>query len=356
MKRDKSSSNHLFTPYSPDYSLREKLQRTATILHASAFAVTRLLQNKKIQFAASVEITDRCNAGCHYCYVYPQEWDQRQRLQGYLQLSKAEHSEKERQVFQTLDQLKQAGIIHVTLVGGEPALAPHIIQYAANLFPIIWVVTNGAARLPLLPRSVSAFVSLDGPPDHHNQSRDPMGFFANHHYEGNTGMAAAIARNINQSERGAFVHLTLTRPAVERFPEAVSWVVRTVTKLRGIIVSGTTAKTKDDPAAFTLEDRQRLKQLIEAAAQTYGWSLFPFNQPKANEFLFNAEHIIDTPSNCLVSQLTKTVDFDGRAVGKCVLRDEMDCQTCLCNMTALTQAIAQFDVKTIRGVSRANFG
>lgn len=355
MNRD-NSSNHPFTPYSPEYSLGEKLQRTATILQASAFALVRLLQNKQIQFAASVEITDRCNAGCHYCYVYPQAWNQRQRLQGYLQLSASDHSEKEQQVFQTLDQLKQAGMIHVTLVGGEPALAPQIIQYAAKLFPITWVVTNGAARLPLLPRSVSIFVSLDGPPDYHNQSRDPMGFFANHQYEGNAGMAAAIARNINQSERGAFVHLTLTRPAIDRFPEAVDWLVKTIKKLRGIVVSGTTTKTKDDPAAFTLEDRQRLKQQIETAAQTYGWSLFPFNQPKVNEFLFNAEHIIDTPSNCQVSQLTKSVDFDGKVVGKCVLRDEMDCQTCLCNMTALTQAIAQFDLKTIQGVSRANFG
>jgi sulfatase maturation enzyme AslB (radical SAM superfamily) len=351
-----SSSNPVFMPYSPNDGLREKFQRTATILQASALAVARLLQNRKTQIAASVEITDRCNAGCHYCYVYPQEWDQRQRLQGYLQLSKAEHLEKEQQVFQTLDQLKQAGIIHVTLVGGEPALAPQIIQHAAKLFPIVWVVTNGAARLPLLPRSVSVFVSLDGPPGYHNYSRDPMGFFTNHHYEETTGMAAAVARNIDQSERGAFVHLTLTRQAVDRFPEAVEWLVKTVKKLRGIVVSGTTAKTKADPAAFTLEDRQRLKHLIEAAAQTYGWALFPFNQPRVNQFLFNAEHIIETPSNCLVSQLTKSVDFDGRTVGKCVLRDEMDCQTCLCNMTALTRSIARFDLKTIRAVSRANFG
>ena len=140
-----------------------------------------------------------------------------------------------------METLKAEGIVHITLVGGEPALAPRAIQTAAALFPIVWVVTNGAVKLPPLPQSVSVFVSLDGTPDYHNRSRDPMGFFANHRYKKLTGMSAAIARNIDRSERGTYVHLTLAQPAIEQFPEAVDWLVGNLDKLRGIVVSGTSA-------------------------------------------------------------------------------------------------------------------
>ncbi len=69
--------------------------------------------------------------------------------------------------------------------------------------------------------------------------RDPLGFFANHRYKELTGMTAAIARNIDRSERGAYVHLTLTRSAIAQFSETVDWLVANIEKLRGIVVSGT---------------------------------------------------------------------------------------------------------------------
>ncbi|WP_373538748.1 hypothetical protein [Chamaesiphon sp.] len=56
---------------------------------------SHLLRGSSTKFATAIEITDRCNAGCHYCYVYPPEWTQHQRVQGYLQLSKPDHERKE---------------------------------------------------------------------------------------------------------------------------------------------------------------------------------------------------------------------------------------------------------------------
>lgn len=345
-----------FAPYQPSYSLRERLQRFSEIAQATTKVASHLVRQTTTKFAASVEITDRCNAGCHYCYVYPQDWDQKQRVQGYLQLSKAEHQQKEAQVVQTLERLKKAGIVHVTLVGGEPALAPDVILHAAKLFPIVWVVTNGAIKLPSLPRSVSVFVSIDGTPEQHNQSRDPLGFFKNHQYEKISGMSAAIVRNINQSERGAYVHLTLTKQAIEEFPEAVDWLITHVVKLRGIVVSGTTAQLKTDPNAFTISDRQRLKFLVNQAAEKYGWALFPFNQPAVNDFLFDANNVISSPSDCLVSRRVESLNFDGESVGKCVLRDTMSCETCMCNITALARAVDRVNLQTLSGIIQATFG
>ncbi|MEO0869532.1 MAG: radical SAM protein [Cyanobacteria bacterium J06642_11] len=345
----------MFEPYSPTYSATEWLQR--------AFKLTEAATNLAIQslggepnLAASVEITDRCNAGCHYCYVYPREWDQKQRLEGYLNLPKDQRYQKESQVIQRLYRLKASGVVHVTLVGGEPSLAPNVIREAAELFPIVWVVTNGAAALPPLPHSVSVFVSMDGPPDFHNQSRDPMGFFENHRYGNSKGMSAAIARNINQSERGAYVHLTLPKDAIELFPDAVDWLVDTITKLRGVIISGTTGFSKSDPVAYSLSDRRRLKHLVEDSARKYGWKIFPFNQPVSNSFMFDAENVIENSSDCLVAQTVTSLDFDGKSTGKCILRDEAECQTCMCNITGMSRAIEKFDFDTISGVLRAFSG
>jgi len=289
--------------------------------------LSKLRQQSQTAFGASVEVTDRCNAGCHYCYVYPPEWDQKQRIQGYLQLTAEAHREKEQQVFETLEKLKKKEIVHVTLVGGETALAPKALQRASELFPIVWVVTNGAAKLPNLPRSAVIFVSIDGPPECHNRSRDTLGFFANHRYGELTGMSAAIVRNINQSERGAFAHITVTKETLEKFPETVDWLVRDVKKLRGIVVSGAATKDKADPLTLQVQDRQALKKMIEGAASQYGWELLPFNTPKVNDLLFDEEHLIRTPEQCTVSRRVESLDFNGKKVGKCVLRDEAICET-----------------------------
>ena len=348
-------TNH-FSPYKPPYTLHEKLNRFGEILNASATVASHLVLQTRTKFAASVEITDRCNAGCHYCYVYPSEWSQRQRIQGYMQLSPEEHHLKEKQVFETLEQLKKQGFVHITLVGGETALAPKAIQRAAELFPVVWVVTNGTAKVQNLPRSAVVFVSIDGLPDYHNRSRDPLGFFAKNHYGGINGMAAVIIRNINESERGAYVHITLTQQSMQYFPDAVDWLIRDVKKLRGIIVSGVATKSKADPVTLQLQDRQILKQMIAACADKYGWELFPFNQPQVNDFLFDEKHTINNPSSCSVAKRVESLNFEGKSVGKCVLRDETLCETCVCNITGLARGIDSFDIPTILGVLSASFG
>ncbi|MDZ8187740.1 MAG: radical SAM protein [Nostoc sp. ChiSLP02] len=338
-----------FSPYRPDYTFVEKVNRTRVLVGASSKAIWKLI-SQGCGFAASVEITDRCNAGCHYCYVYPSHWDQQQRMAGYLQLTPQEHRNNELQVFEVLEKLHKKGVVHLTLVGGEPALAPKVIQHAAQIFPIVWVVSNGAAKLPPLPNSVSVFISLDGLKEYHNRSRDPKGYFDKNHYGNLTGMSAAIARNINESERGAFIHLTLTPPVISQFSEIVDWLVADIKKLRGIVVSGATVQNHLDPLAFKLEDRQRLKQLIANKAQEYGWQLFPFNKPKVNQFLFDEKYIIRKASDCVIARRIESLDFNGNSVGKCILRNQAVCETCVCNMTGLQRAIEKFDISTIRGV------
>lgn len=237
-------------------------------------------------------------------------------MAGYLQLPPQEHGSKEQQVFEVLERLKKKGIVHVTLVGGEPALAPKVLERAAQMFPLVWVVSNGAAKLPKLPNSVTMFISLDGLPVYHNQSRDPLEYFAKNRYGNLTGMSAAIVRNVNESERGAFIHITLTPPAISQFSETVDWLVTDVKKLRGIVVSGATTSDPSVPLTFKLEDRQILKQLITDKAKQYGWLLFPFNKPKVNQFLFDEKYIIRKASDCVIARRIESLDFNGLSAGK----------------------------------------
>lgn len=247
-------------------------------------------------------------------------------------------------------------MVLATLVGGEPTLSPRVIQYAAKIFPVVWVVTNGSAKFPKAARSVTYSVSIDGPPEHHNKTRDPMGFFDKHTYKGLKGMSAAIVRNINESDRGAYAHITLTKKSLEMFPETVDWMVSDVTKLRGIVVSGAATHTPEDPNTLTLMDRQKMKLMIEAAAEKYGWQLFPFNQPVVNNYLFDEKHLIKDASQCTVARRVTSLGFDGESVGKCILRDQSNCETCVCNLTGLMRGVSIADQPTLGGLYRACFG
>ena len=350
------STQKEFIPFEPPFTDTQWLQTTFNNLKAVGEVGLNLILRTNTKFAASVEITDSCNAGCNYCYVYEQDWDQNQRIKGYLGLEKAEHKQKEKEVLNTLLKLKEQGIVHVTLVGGEPTLASELIHEAAKLFPVVWVVTNGARRFSSLPNNVVIFISIDGPPELHNKSRDPLGFFAGNSYGALEGMSAAIVRNINTSERGAYVHVTLAKDGIEKLEETVDWLVRDVVKLRGIIVSGTATKSLEDPNTFTINDRKLLHKKINNCAKRYGWKLFPFNQPKVNEFLFSENGIIQTSDQCSVAARVESIGFDGKSVGKCVLRDDILCETCVCNITGLARGIDSFDIETITGVVKATYG
>jgi sulfatase maturation enzyme AslB (radical SAM superfamily) len=351
-----------YKPFTPKYSFFEKLERLKSISQTVIGASKIVLRSRKLKlshsaFGASVEITDRCNAGCHHCYVYDPDWDQNQRMRGYLQLPVAEHRNREKQVHETLDRLSSKGIVHVTLVGGEPLLAPKIIHYASDKFPIVWVVTNGAAKFPSnLARSIVLFVSIDGLPDVHNKMRDPLGFFQKNSYEKLEGMSAAIVRNINESERGAFVHTTLTKNTFSSLPEIIDWLVRDVKKLRGIVVSGAAMQSIDDPNALSIDDRQQIKRMISEATSKYSSKLFPFNSSTVNSFLFDPENIIKHPNQCTVARRVDSLGFDGQIVGKCVLRDSASCETCICNITGLMRAASAKDPETIKGLYGSCFG
>jgi uncharacterized Fe-S cluster-containing radical SAM superfamily protein len=360
--KDLKLHNQLFVPFRPTYNFLESVERSLSFLKSILFTIYKVkfkksVKGKRQAFGASVEITDKCNAGCEHCYVYNKDWDQHKRLAGYLQLDKQQHKVAESKVIDIFTKLKKDGIIHVTLVGGEPLLSPQLIFEAGRLFPVVWVVTNGVIRPPQkFPHSIVLHVSIDGPPEYHNKLRDPLGFYSKHQYGNLTGMYASIVKNINQSERGAFVHTTLTPESLDLFPEAIDNFISDIQKLRGVIVSGAAVSSKDDLGFLSISDRARIGRMIEQAASKYGWKLFPFNTPRVNQFLFDERYRILTPSQCVVARRVDSYAFDGNLVGKCVLRDETDCSSCVCNITGLMRGVSRLDWQTITGLYQACLG
>jgi hypothetical protein len=99
-----------------------------------------------------------------------------------------------------------------------------------------------------------------------------------------------------------------------------------------------------------------LKELITLKADEYGWQLFPLNQPKVNQFLYDPKHAIREPGACSLAKRVKSLDFQGKSVGKCIFRDSADCSTCACNLTALTRSVRQVDWATIKGLITSFYG
>jgi hypothetical protein len=86
---------------------------------------------------AEVFITDACNLRCRGCWFFEHDMD------------KASQEIRDPADIQTFAlRLRAAGITHVLLIGGEPALVPDRIRIFAEVMPYVTVVTNGTRPVP----------------------------------------------------------------------------------------------------------------------------------------------------------------------------------------------------------------
>lgn len=112
------------------------------------------LIRKPFPFWAWLYITNRCNLNCSYCFVAPY-WDHAKDLT-FGELCKV------------IDELKEMGVVVVTLLGGEPTMRKdfgEIVEYLYAKKMIIDVVTNGfflQKWVGVLPKISSICISIDG--------------------------------------------------------------------------------------------------------------------------------------------------------------------------------------------------
>lgn len=93
-------------------------------------------QRDRIPIAGGIELTHRCNLACVHCYVNLPANDR----------GAQQRELTTEQVFKVLDQLAEAGVLYLTITGGEPLLRPDFVAiytYAHELGLVLTVYTNG---------------------------------------------------------------------------------------------------------------------------------------------------------------------------------------------------------------------
>lgn len=103
----------------------------------------------KVAHTAEVDLTDACNLRCHHCYHFDGK-DEFQKDRLSLDVWR-----------KRFGQLYKKGIRFVLLVGGEPALRQDVLRLADEIFPYIYVITNGTIKIPSEFQH-TLFVSMDG--------------------------------------------------------------------------------------------------------------------------------------------------------------------------------------------------
>ncbi len=99
------------------------------------------LQGKRYPLAAEFEITERCNLGCVHCFI-------NQPAGSHVQLERELGTE---QIKEILDQIADAGCLHLLLTGGEPLLRrdfAEIYLHARHKGMLVMLFTNATLVTP----------------------------------------------------------------------------------------------------------------------------------------------------------------------------------------------------------------
>jgi len=111
-----------------------------------------------MKLAVTIDITNRCNLKCKFCYYYSQKFPRKE-------LKDEEWLEKIEWIKKTFKP------IHCSWLGGEPLLRYNLLKNLTKKFVTNWVFTNGT--LPILHLSRTSYgISVYGPKRVHNFLRD----------------------------------------------------------------------------------------------------------------------------------------------------------------------------------------
>ncbi|MCX6822021.1 MAG: radical SAM protein [Candidatus Aenigmarchaeota archaeon] len=138
----------------------------------------------RIKYFAEVDVTDNCNLRCKHCYHFH---------------GKNEFKTKELSLDvwrERFNDLHKAGIRFILLVGGEPALRNDILMLADNIFPFVYVITNGTIKIPMEFNHL-LFVSLDGMRERNDSIRGK-------------GVFSKVMKNYSGDKRVA-INMTITK-------------------------------------------------------------------------------------------------------------------------------------------------
>jgi MoaA/NifB/PqqE/SkfB family radical SAM enzyme len=213
--------------------------------HAHALLYLIWLEFKKsvfgVRYSAEIDVTDNCNLRCEHCYhfygkdkFYTQElpihvWEKR---------------------FETLH---KAGIRHILLVGGEPALRIDVLMLADRIFPFVYVITNGTIKIPE-EFNHRLYVSIDGSPTTNDAIRGD-------------GVFSHVMKNYSGDKR-VVINMTITRDNYTELEAVVKHAVESgFTGVVCNICAGGTDVTV--PMAVSRKERGMIIQELKRVKSVY---------------------------------------------------------------------------------------
>jgi MoaA/NifB/PqqE/SkfB family radical SAM enzyme len=132
------------------------MNKIGALLYLASLELKRSIAGTK--YFAEVDVTDNCNLRCKHCYHF----------HGKHNFEKKELALDEWR--KRFENLHEAGVRLILLVGGEPALRQDVLMLADEIFPFVYVITNGTIRIRD-DFNHQLFVSLDGAQERNDSVR-----------------------------------------------------------------------------------------------------------------------------------------------------------------------------------------
>jgi Fe-coproporphyrin III synthase len=265
--------------------------------------------------AAGIELTNKCNLHCPMCYWW---------------LTKPNDELDNPEMINLMISLRKQGIIHVTLVGGEPTLRPELVKKAAAIFPYTWVVTNGSFSEKNAPpiKNTLYILSLDGTKKIHDQIRMP-------------GLYRKIKQNFS-NRADCFTSTTITRMNMGVIEDMIAdW---SDTKIVGMAFNFATP-IKGNRNIFTSwpEREEVIDKLIKLKTK-YGDFILVSRRMLE---LFRHKEVVKWYLNCPLKWMSVSYTADGVVKTPCILGHNAICNMCGCHVAPILQASSEGDIETI---------
>jgi len=247
----------------------------------------------------------------------------------YWWRTKPDHELSDREMVFLLKELRKDGVIHVTLCGGEPTLRPSLIRVASQIFPYVWIVTNGvfARDTPSLT-NVLYVVSVDGTEEMHDQIRA-------------SGVYKKIWQNFS-SRPDCFISTTITKANKDNLIDLVkAWAG---TKILGMTFDIATPTTDED-IYLSWEEREGVIAILRTLKEKYGGFILMSEKMLG---LLRQEAVQSWSKACPIRWISVSYAANGIVKNPCVIGPQADCSRCGCHVAPFIEALRQADIDTWR--------
>lgn len=310
----------------------------------SSFLLNNRDMRKKVPFAASFDVTNKCNLACRHCYLRDTD------LEG-SNLNSDGRLEKLREIRKTNPQLQ-----HMTFVGGEPLLEKPFLRKAVNLFPFSWIVTNGTIPIDGEWPSRCAFnISIDGTKEIHDNIRRLKNGVVNERFS----VYEKAKANTNTATAPVHIHTVINKENAGCLQDLLAEWKRD-TKAKGFVFSFQTPQRdqsrksgmseSDEKLYLEGAERRAVVDNLLKMKKSYGdFILMTENQIK---YYLAENSSLVYGRNCLVPNFTISFESDFKQRKLCVMGDNMDCDKCGCIVPTILYGFKKLDL----GIARHAIG